>query len=214
MDLLQKLTIDNIGEVFKLPDQTPIPRYVKTEMTGEISNIQRLRGILLKRTSKTQERNLRRLEGWCKGERLIPEYPVLINNRDLWIELCRKYKLLDEDYCLGFFLDCYIPSLGIAVETDSPHHSGRIDYDKARDEYIMKETGILIKRVWLDLKSKDILTKNPEKVRIEFPWECYRTSYYYRYFEYLTVIEQNQGKIPTDDKEDMIWKKIAMDLGL
>lgn len=77
--------------------------------------------------------------------RYIEEFPVVIDNRDMWNRILDHYgvstynKIRRRQY---FLLDFLFYELGFAVEIDSDFHNGRELYDKARDHYLQSRYGL------------------------------------------------------------------------
>ncbi len=78
----------------------------------------------------------------------IPEFPIIIENRDLWNNILSFYGAYRPDFIHTnyFFLDYFFPSLNCCVEIDSNYHDRKELYDKARDLYIYKTYGIATTR--------------------------------------------------------------------
>lgn len=75
----------------------------------------------------------------------IREFPIIIENRDLWNELLDYYNVDKEDKIRDtnyFLLDFFFYNSDTIVEIDSDLHKGREIYDKARDRYIKSTLGI------------------------------------------------------------------------
>lgn len=82
-----------------------------------------------------------------KSIKYIREFPIIIKNRDLWESLCVKHNLEEDKLGSNYFLaDYFIKDYNFIVEIDSQLHEE--DYDKARDEYIEKEYGLVTRRFY------------------------------------------------------------------
>ena len=76
----------------------------------------------------------------------IREFIFLIRDRMLWLRICWKYNIpkdIDTNY---FIVDYFLHEYNFIVEIDSRLHD--INYDRARDEYLMIEYGIKIIRFY------------------------------------------------------------------
>lgn len=80
--------------------------------------------------------------------RYLKEFPLIIEDRNMWGSICRKTKITEEDYLhRNYFLtDYFFPEYNLAVEIDSDLHDQ--EYDKARDFYIKSNWGIDIIRMY------------------------------------------------------------------
>lgn len=72
------------------------------------------------------------------------EFPFIVENLSLWEYLSNKYKIKDKNRINYFLADYFFPDLGLIVEIDSNLHE--LNYDRARDEYLMRAWGIQILR--------------------------------------------------------------------
>jgi very-short-patch-repair endonuclease len=64
---------------------------------------------------------------------------------------------IDRQRCIGpFIVDFYIRSFGVAIELDGVSHIGKYEYDRKRDEYLIR-MGIYI----IHIESKLVIT-NPD----------------------------------------------------
>lgn len=110
-----------------------------------------------------------------KSIKYIREFPIIIKNRDLWESLCVKHNLEEDKLGSNYFLaDYFIKDYNLIVEIDSQLHEE--SYDKARDEYIEIEYGLLTLRFF----------------------EYGRTSYqtFLDNFQFLASFCRNSGVIP------------------
>lgn len=80
--------------------------------------------------------------------RYLNEFPLIIEDRNMWGSICRKTRITEEDYLhRNYFLtDYFFPEYNLAVEIDSDLHDQ--EYDKARDFYIKSNWGIDIIRMY------------------------------------------------------------------
>lgn len=81
----------------------------------------------------------------------IREFPIIIENRELWNDILDKFSISVNDKMrkINYFLiDYFFPYLGISIEIDSEYHNTRLIYDKARDIYIENVYGIIIYRFY------------------------------------------------------------------
>lgn len=75
---------------------------------------------------------------------MIPEFPVPIEDRELW-KSCLEATGAEIEADIGksfFALDFLFPLPGLVVEIDSKFHKGREKADKARDMYLLSKYGL------------------------------------------------------------------------
>ena len=76
----------------------------------------------------------------CRNLQYCKEFPFILDNVDLWKEICDYYKVDTDKIKRNYFLaDFFFPEFNILVEIDSGYHDAV--YDKARDEYIQEVWG-------------------------------------------------------------------------
>ena len=78
----------------------------------------------------------------CSLYRYVREFPIIIEDRDLWEILVEQTGIIDKKDSKYFLLDYFFPYLGLIVEIDSQYHKYRKNYDYARDLYIKNKYGI------------------------------------------------------------------------
>ena len=70
----------------------------------------------------------------------IREFIFLIRDRMLWERICWEHNIVKNINTNYFIVDYFLHEYNFVVEIDSRLHN--VDYDKARDEYLMIEYGI------------------------------------------------------------------------
>lgn len=145
---------------FCVADDIYFPRFIVDCKTGRKHNIEKLRYFLLNSRRKGELSFVK----FCKEERekykkcqynnVIEQYPIAINNRPLWKNLCKKHGCLGKADRNGkeyqdknlFFIDAYIPGPMIALEVDYPYTHTCTEYDRARDDYVLAAYNIKTER--------------------------------------------------------------------
>lgn len=97
------------------------------------------------------------LEKKYKKTVYIREFPLIIQDQDVWRGLCNKYCVSDIEHRRKnyFVADYFFPRQSMLVEIDSDYH---LDvYDNARDEYVQNTYGISTLRFYKfgEKKAKD-----------------------------------------------------------
>ena len=78
----------------------------------------------------------------------VREFPVFIQNKNLWETLKKKYNIEKIKQNTNYFVVDYLfYNLNIIIEIDSGFHISSRNYDRARDEYISREYGIYTYRL-------------------------------------------------------------------
>ncbi len=96
----------------------------------------------------------------------IPEFPIPIENKELWEEILTQNGLdkTNKAWNVNYFkLDFLFPYLGYCVEIDSNFHFPNIKYDMSRDAYLFSMYGIKTLRLLNfgeSKKNKDIYLNN------------------------------------------------------
>lgn len=76
----------------------------------------------------------------CKDLQYYKEFPFILQDTNLWGEICKYYKVDPDKINRNYFLaDYFFPEVNLLVEIDSPYHDAV--YDMARDEYIQEAWG-------------------------------------------------------------------------
>ncbi len=102
-----------------------------------------------------------------KGLEYIQEFPIVIDNLDLWNYSLDCFKETNEDFRNRkyFMLDFLLPSSGIIIEIDSIYHKEKELYDQARDFYISSRFGLETIRFFE--YGKDPILRKEYKSRLE-----------------------------------------------
>ncbi len=138
-------------------DLRPIIRnriYTDDEYTFSLGNFRLPKYMYLPGSSKPHDLFLRRhdayntcdsptskgfrddLKVWHPGK-YIREFPVPIENKNLWEDLIKKFNVEETKRSTNYFLIDYVfPKKGLCVEIDGSQYHTTPNYDKARDEYI------------------------------------------------------------------------------
>lgn len=122
-------------------------------------------------------------KGQVVKEKPIKQFPIVIQNRELWKRCCEKMRVTKpEAYARQFFkADLFFPAYSLIVEIDSDLHDP--NYDKARDVYLKNVGNLRIKTlrcdpymIW-DKKNKVYGSRNTERLceiyeELEFLESC------------------------------------------
>lgn len=152
----------NPGYCYKLGDYI-LPRYCDT------IDLAKIRSAELLRRSKFVKSFESYLDKEMKTKQYlekIPEFPIPIENRELWNTILKELGILDDETAKNvryFKLDYLFPIYGICVEIDSRYHITKAMYDKARDLYLLAMYGIKTVRLMEFGKSK---TNEQENAKI------------------------------------------------
>ena len=156
MEEILKHLKNNTKYIFEISGYQ-FPVYVSNPVSGIRANLEANRKAELKRPKSKYALSFER--DW-KGPELIPEFPIIIENRELYIELLDKYKVKSEmmknpkysetmfiKKAWGksyFLLDYYIPGTTGCIEIDGEFHEdpGMKELDMARDDYLKITFGI------------------------------------------------------------------------
>lgn len=164
------------------------PIYVINPVSGTRVNLEANRKDSIERPKSSYVKNFE--HDW-KGPILIPEFPIIIENRELYLNLLEKYNIKTEmmknpkysetmfiKKAWGksyFLLDYYIPGTTKCIEIDGEFHKdpGMTELDKARDEYILEMYGIKTFRLpRYSRKSKnlldEIISEKSQELKIDF----------------------------------------------
>lgn len=164
------------------------PVYVINPGSGSRVNLESNRSEELRRPGSKYVKQF--LHDWPKKYSTIPEFPIIIENRKLYLDLLEKYnvkaemmknpKYSDTMYIKKawgksyFLLDYFLSDYGTSIEIDGEFHKdpGMTELDKARDEYL--ETIYGIKTYRLDRYGKgtkhkdlDLIIQKLEKQEID-----------------------------------------------
>ena len=118
------------------------PKFVQSSRFGKWIDLENLRKERLKVNSSHELdfiNDISKLKLPC-----IPEFPILIQNRELWFELMSVYNVPYKFHNIYHFsLDFFFPfSMGVVVEIDGSQHEKQKEYDMARDDYIWRMYGL------------------------------------------------------------------------
>lgn len=91
--------------------------------------------------------------GWLRSElaslkgiyTILQQFPIPIQDEELWIKCCKKYNRMKYKDRRYFVLDVFIPDIGLVMEVDY-NITHDCEYDKARDEYLSRKYQIVTRR--------------------------------------------------------------------
>ena len=127
----------------------PTKLYSPRSKGSRVIDLRNFRKDSLKKISKHEQSVCNLLEP--TKEVYIPEFPIPIYDKDLWLKLCRKWQV-DEDEITGktvLWIDFFFPYRQCVIEADGQqHHTDIIQYksDLVRDDYLKTKYGILTYR--------------------------------------------------------------------
>lgn len=112
------------------------------------------RGISSRRKNKNEERAASVFKEL--GLNFIPEFPICINDRVKWKEICEEVGVVKEETLekRTIVLDFYNPIGGFGVEIDSKKFHTSVNQrlsDKARDIYLFRTFDLPVKRIYPSL---------------------------------------------------------------
>ena len=124
------------------------------------------------------------------------EFPLIIQDQDVWRGLCNKYCVSEIEYRRKnyFVADYFFPRHSMLVEIDSDYHNDV--YDQARDEYVQITYGIRTLRFYKFGESK---IKNKQYLREFNSWLAERKGLVTS-LDYTTMIIEKFYK----DNEDIL----------
>lgn len=124
-------------------DNFIFPKYLKTS-SNKLIDLELNRNQCLSQGSNWSPNFKKALISNFKFLKFHQEFPFIVENLSLWEYLSNKYKIKNKSQINYFLADYFFPDLGLIVEIDSNLHE--LNYDSARDEYLMRTWGIQILR--------------------------------------------------------------------
>lgn len=135
---LLKYLKGNRDYTFKIRNFT-IPKNIIT-VKGKLIDLEDNRIENLKQGSKWSPNFKKLLDTEYNYVDYIREFIFLIRDRMLWLRICWKHNVVKNINTNYFIVDYFLHEYNFVVEIDSKLHN--VNYDKARDEYLMIEYGI------------------------------------------------------------------------
>lgn len=161
-EIIRSFVLSNSNLTGRIDYDYVIPKNIKSKTGRPINIISNREEALAKNNSKYSFAFESDISN--EGVRFIKEFPIVIDDKGLWNEVCSLISGEQRDTTY-FLLDFYLVDYNLAVEIDSKFHDNRKDYDLERDIYLESRFGIETHRFYEYGKDDNARKKDFRKLK-------------------------------------------------